>query len=178
MLRVSGAGKGVPESEAVMFFLVRCVFWLTIVYMTIFSPDQQPEIQPRQTAAVTVPAPAKADMDASTEAMSRGLRNWATGAIEHFWTKAAGSCASAPAQCAGVAERLTDFAKQHPFKDADGTATPAKAVPVSAMALRPSFPADVPLPPLRPTQIRLLERTAAPRAFLLRPTLIDWQLRG
>lgn len=160
-----------------MFFLVRCVFWLTIVYMTIFSPDQQPETLPRQAAAITVPAPAKADTDASTEAMSRGLRDWATGAIGHFWTKAAGSCASAPTECVGIAERLTDFAKQHPFKDADQP-TPAKAAPSSAVGLRPSFPADVPLPPLRPTQIRLLESTFAPHALLLRPTLIDWQLRS
>ncbi len=161
-----------------MFFLVRCVFWLTIVYMTIFSPDQQSERLPQHTAAVTVPAPSKVASDAATDAMSQGLRNWATGAITHLWTKAAGSCASAPTECVGIAERLTDFAKQHPFKDADGTEIPAKAAPQSAIGLRPSFPADVPLPPLRPTQIRLLERNFAPHALLLRPTLVDWQLRS
>lgn len=161
-----------------MFFLVRCVFWLTIVYMTIFSPDQQPESLPQHTAAVTVPAPSKVASDAATDAMSQGLRNWATGAITHLWSKAAGSCVSAPAECASVAARLTDFAKQHPFKDADGSDIPAKPVSQSTIGLRPSFPADVPLPPLRPTQIRLLVPSSAPHALLLRPTLIDWQLRS
>lgn len=161
-----------------MFFLVRCVFWLTIVYMTIFSPDQQPESSPQHTAAITVPAPSKVASDAATDAMSQGLRNWATGAITHLWTKAAGSCASAPAECAGVAARLADFAKLHPFKDADGADFPAKAASPSTVGLRPSFPADVPLPPLRPTQIRLLESGSTPHALLLRPTLIDWQLRS
>lgn len=159
-----------------MFFLVRCAFWLTIVFVTIFSTDQKPETLPQQTAGVTVAAPAKPEDMVVAQALSRSVRDWATGAIEHFWSKAAGSCAAAPSECIGVAERLTEFAKQHPFKEPESAEPAGGLAAEPTAALRPSFPTDVPLPPLRP-QIRLLERPRAPRA-LLRPSFTDWSLRG
>ena len=37
-----------------MFFLIRCVFWLTVVYSTIFSPDSREESAIHQGARCLV----------------------------------------------------------------------------------------------------------------------------
>lgn len=146
-----------------MFFLIRCVFWLTVVFSTIFSSDQnKPMTAPEAERPAQASQLAHSD-SAAADALSARLQAWTTAALQHFWAKTGGGCIDRPAECAALAARLTDFAKQHPFKDqrpfkeqlaAEGRETvPGEA---RSQAAEPAKP--IPLPPPRPPHLR---RTAA-----------------
>jgi|SRR5579862_5758706 len=122
-----------------MFFLIRCVFWLTIVYTTIFSPDSpKPESRPQQ-AAQKLPSAAQAGELAQA---------WFSSAVAVVEDEAARHCAKTPAECIAIAKRLSDIAAdRHILR-----ATPALA--------RFSAPlVNVPLPPRRPRTLTS-EKTA------------------
>lgn len=90
--------------------------------------------------------------------MSLELQAWATGALQHIWSKATGGCAGTPTECTGIAARLADFARQHPFDAqvkssnwAEAARAPAEVSKASEVA---APKADVPLPPMRPRNLR------------------------
>ena len=148
-----------------MFFLIRCVFWLTVVYSTIFNSDRGPTAPSyraevtRQMVAVKIP-PAAED---SAAHLSQVAQNWVTATIERLWSKAGGGCAGTPAACVALAARLSDFARRHSLDDRPAR-DEAQAEPISfqnAQAHSPSAPvAEVPLPPLRPRHMGLQEKPA------------------
>ncbi len=144
-----------------MFFLIRCVFWLTVVFSTIFNTDQRPVVPARQVEKVRLTEtarPGRPAEAAAPEALGRMAQNWVATAIERLWNKSSGSCAGSPADCAALAARLSDFARHQGFDD-PAAANAARAGPASAMAAQKSLPspAGVPLPPLRPQHAHLLQ---------------------
>ncbi|MGB9188964.1 MAG: hypothetical protein ACLQLT_13435 [Methylovirgula sp.] len=154
-----------------MFFLIRCVFWLTVVFSTIFNTDHGPMAparqveSPRQAQAMRQDRPAEGP---SAESMGQTAQAWVSATIQRFWNKATGGCAEAPAQCVAIAARLSDFARHHPF-NAQATAekwaqaAPAPVETTKILAARAPL-ADVPLPPLRPQHLRLPDKPVAARS--------------
>jgi hypothetical protein len=157
-----------------MFFLIRCAFWLTVVFATIFSPDQGPATAPRPVeTARQANIAGKPEASGSTEAISQAVQGWTTAALQHFWSKATSGCASAPGECAALAERLSDFARQHPFKAQARTepalpVAPAPAEPARAQAAE-AAPSHVPLPPVRPQHLGVRTPITPAHELLGRP---------
>jgi hypothetical protein len=144
-----------------MFFLIRCVFWLTVVFSTIFNADQN------RATAVRQPEPARqaqelrqgraGDDGGSATDLSHRLQAFVSAELQRFWVKTTRGCAETPTECADLAARLSDFARQHPFSE---QAKPERGVQMAAMPVAAAMPsgragavADVPLPPLRPQHI-------------------------
>jgi hypothetical protein len=124
-----------------MFFLVRCVFWLWVVFSTIFAQPSSEHATPRAPQS-TPPAAALQPIDSSAQA-------W----LERAATRVADRCESAPATCLAVAAQLSKLA---------GSTLPASAWSSAQVTqIAPSVPhlADVPLPPRRPQSFA---RTARP----------------
>ena len=148
-----------------MFFLIRCVFWLTVVYSTIFNSGRGPtaasyraEVTRQMVAAKTPPA-----AEDTAAHLSQVAQNWVTATIERLWSKAGGGCAGTPTECVALAARLSDFARRHSLDDRSAR-DEAQAEPVSfrnAQAYSPLAPvAEVPLPPPRPRHMGLREKPA------------------
>lgn len=135
-----------------MFFLIRCVFWLTIVFTTILNsgPASQTQVGPRSAHHVEVALRDRSRTRAvSPRRVERRWQAWAFAAIKHAWRRATTGCSGAPADCTNVAERLSQFARRHPFHD--------RQVRTYAEAEL------VPLPPLRPQHRRPRRRLARTR---------------
>lgn len=144
-----------------MFFLIRCVFWLTVVFTTIFS-NQNPAAPHRQGEAAQQ-AQLVQTHDDSADKISQGVQNWVTAELEEIWNKATGSCSQAPADCAALAKRLSDFARLHapvePSYEKEAMALPVRdRTPQRAVTQASPATVQVPLPPLRPQHIRLSAR--------------------
>ncbi|MGA3302806.1 MAG: hypothetical protein ABSC72_05900 [Methylovirgula sp.] len=137
-----------------MFFLIRCVFWLSVVFCTIFSPNNPTAPSPRaeNSASQTQALRQEPHSDAvEADTLSRFARAWVSAALEKVWTKATGGACGTAADCAALAGRLEEFAKQHPFAEAKLAAALQMApVETSARETASAVPADVPLPPARP----------------------------
>src|ERR1700733_7903756 len=107
-----------------MFFLIRCVFWLTVVYSTIFYPDSRAPAAPYQAQAQAVPQPAP---------QVGGLRqSWIGAAVSFFEREAKAQCAK------------TDC--RRPSGSAAGELAAVRPTPQTSMEAQ----ANVPLPPRRP----------------------------
>ena len=110
-----------------MFFPIRCMFWLTIVFTTIFSQDQAA----RRTAA----------LEASQT--TSGIIAAILGDAERLFV---GHCTRQPAECLSIASKLTEM--QAP----PASEPTAKLPPSENFAM-----SDVPLPPPRPALPRIDE---------------------
>lgn len=149
-----------------MFFLIRCVFWLTVVFSTIFNPDQGPMVRSHRIEAMRQEEAREASPVAgdSAERLGQLAQNWVTATLERFWSKAKGGCAGTPAECVALAARLSDFAQHHSFDDRsvrDARQPAPISFPSALTSLPPSEArAQVPLPPLRPQRVRLPEKPA------------------
>lgn len=116
-----------------MFFLIRCVFWLTVVFTTIFSQD--PSKPPSQAQPAAQPAPPAAQVGALAQA-------WFSSAVSIAADQAVRRCEKAPADCVVMAKRLPDMvASQRLARSAAQTEQASPSAPIFA---------DVPLPPRRP----------------------------
>lgn len=114
-----------------MFFLIRCVFWLWVVFSTIFA-------QPSSEHA----APHASQSAAQVTAVARPIGSTAQAWLERAATSVADRCASAPATCFAMAAQLSRLAS---------SSIPVAAAPrASQIALDSPHPAAVPLPPRRP----------------------------
>jgi hypothetical protein len=121
-----------------MFFLIRCVFWLWVVFSTIFA-------QPSGEHATPQSAPSSAALQPNTSS----AQAW----LERAATRVAARCGSAPATCLAVAAQLSKLA---------GSSVPGSAWPsaqVTQIVPDVSHVANVPLPPRRPQNFA---RTARP----------------
>jgi hypothetical protein len=145
-----------------MFFLIRCVFWLSVVFCTIFSPNnpaaQSPQAQ--NNASQTQALRQESHSDAvEADTLSRFARAWVSAALEKVWTKATGGTCGTAADCAALAGRLEEFAKQHPFAEAKLAAAVQPApIETSLRETTSGVQADVPLPPVRPHHFRRPDR--------------------
>jgi hypothetical protein len=137
--RQQGSAVRQLETGQIMFFPIRCVFWLTIVFTAIFSQDQAE----RQTPPVT----------RITQAL-QGIVAKALGQVE---TRVAEHCTSQPAECLGVAVKLSAIAKPDiakPENDRLEIAKPEitkREVTKEPQAVATTAPAPIPLPPPRPS---------------------------
>lgn len=151
--RYDRAGSGL------MFFLIRCAFWLAVVFNAIFTTDQGPVAPSRQPAAVhqALVQPEQPVMKAAAETRAVASHSWLDAILDHWRSKAVNNCAMKPEDCAGIAARLADFARQHPFDPQARSSNWAEAVPSTpeaATTSKASAPrADVPLPPARPRHL-------------------------
>lgn len=107
-----------------MFFLIRCVFWLTVVYSTIFSPDSRAPAAPYQAQAQAVP---------KLEPQIGGVgQSWIGAAVSFFEREAIAQCAK------------TDCLRP------SGSAAEQLAAVRPAQQTSIETQANVPLPPRRP----------------------------
>lgn len=139
-----------------MFFLIRCVFWLTVVFSTIFSSDHG-AVAPHQALAPAQQTQAAQQQSVpgtlSADVMSQFARAWVSAALQKVWSRATGSCATAPAECAALAGRLEEFAREHPYEQQaklEHKSDKATVDDASGHDSVSAVPADVPLPPPRP----------------------------
>lgn len=137
-----------------MFFLIRCVFWLSVVFCTIFGPNNPTASVPsaQNNASQTQALRQEPHSDAAeADTLSRFARAWVSAALEKVWTKATGGTCETATDCAALAGRLEDFAKQHPFAEAKlAAAVQTAPMRTSARETASAVFADVPLPPARP----------------------------
>ncbi len=143
MLVLWGAKGSELNSDArrVMFFLIRCVFWLSVVFCTIFSPNNPATQSPRaqDSASQTQALRQEPHSDAvEADTLSRFARAWVSAALEKVWTKATGGACGTAADCAALAGRLEEFAKQHPFAEAK-LAAALQPAPVETSVRRDRF---------------------------------------
>lgn len=130
-----------------MFFLIRCVFWLWVVFSTIFS----------QT---TPDSPASRAPEASRRAIAaQPLGQTAQAWLGTAANQVASRCAAAPATCLAIASRLSQLATSQERATTD---LPRLATPHDAA---------VPLPPRRPSLRALkdgsrLDKTARREYFM------------
>jgi hypothetical protein len=127
-----------------MFFLIRCVFWLWVVFSTIFA---QPSSEHATSHAPQHVPPATA---MASQPVGAGAQAW----LERAATSVADRCATAPTTCLAVAAQLSRLAANIP------AAVPAR-VEVPRMAPEIAHRVNVPLPPRRPQSF----------AGMARPTL-------
>jgi hypothetical protein len=139
-----------------MFFLVRCVFWLWVVFSTIFAQTTADGRAPRHAPA--------AQPIAVAEPVVHAARSWLSAAA----ARVANECAAKPAACLAVAAQFSKLA-------ADRAAAPVSPAP--AFALRPTLtdvPAsNVPLPPRRPSFSFPLRMNSALEKAARREYLMD-----
>jgi len=124
-----------------MFFLVRCVFWLWVVFSTIFAQPSGEHATPR--------APQSAASATALQPVASSAQAW----LERAATRVAARCESDPATCLAVAAQLSKLA---------GSSVPASSWSSAQVTqIAPDVPriADVPLPPRRPQSFA---RTARP----------------
>ncbi len=137
-----------------MFFLIRCVFWLSVVFCTIFSPNNPATQSSRAQASASQTQALRQDSHSDAveaDTLSRFARVWVSAALEKVWTKATGGTCGTAADCAAMAGRLEEFAKQHPFAEAKlAAAVQTAPVEPSARETATAVSANVPLPPVRP----------------------------
>jgi hypothetical protein len=137
-----------------MFFLIRCAFWLTIVFSTIFSPDHGSVAPQRAVApAQQTQAAQQAPRALSADVMSRFARAWMSATLQKVWVRATGGCAVTAPNCAALAGRLEAFARKHPYEQL--AKLERKKLPDDGLS---AVPADVPLPPPRPQHFHSQER--------------------
>jgi len=137
-----------------MFFLIRCVFWLWVVFSTIFAqPSANGTAPHRPDAARPV---------AVSEPVGEIAQAWLGAAA----TRVADHCAAAPSACLAVATQLSRLAIRREL------AAPGEPGLEAAPHLKPvpRF-AAVPLPPRRPetfarTVRPALEKTARPEYLM------------
>jgi hypothetical protein len=138
-----------------MFFLIRCVFWLWVVFSTIFSqtttdgPALRRPQPPRPVAAI--------------QPFTRTAQTW----LEAAASRVADRCAASPRTCLAVAAQLSKLAADHEVAGAaPANRVIAKSKPVASRLT------DIPLPPRRPSFIaapkdaRTLEKTARREYFM------------
>lgn len=117
-----------------MFFLIRCVFWLWVVFSTIFA-------QSAADGGATQGAPAP-KQSAAAQPVVHVAQAWLAAAA----ARVADKCAAAPETCLSVAAQFSKLAANRE------AAVPANAEP--AMSLRPTLSdihfENTPLPPRRP----------------------------
>ncbi len=95
-----------------MFFPIRCIFWLTIVFTAIFSQDQA-----RRTASVME--------------MSEAAQSVVAKILGHAEARITEHCTRQPAECLRMAERLSDFARAPAASEPEvSPATPNSATPL------------------------------------------------
>jgi len=144
-----------------MFFLIRCVFWLTIVFSTIFSSDHG-TVAPQRAIAPAPQTQAAQQPDAlSANVMSQFARAWMSAALQKAWTRATGGCAGTASKCTALAGRLEEFAREHPYEQQAKLERRSVEVPVGDASSRDGVsagPANVPLPPPRPQHFRGQDR--------------------
>jgi hypothetical protein len=124
-----------------MFFLVRCVFWLWVVFSTIFAQPSSEHTTPR--------APQSAPSATALQPVATSAQAW----LERAATRVADRCESAPAACLAVAAQLSKLA---------GSNVPASSwsnARITQIAPDVSRVVNVPLPPRRPQSFA---RTARP----------------
>jgi hypothetical protein len=154
---VSATGSG-RANETSMFFLIRCVFWLWVVFSTIFAQDSTHGTSARRP----MPPP---QASAAAQSLAPVAASWLRGAA----AQVADRCAAAPATCLAVASQLSRLAAHREHAPAP-TALPAAAFVAPVQVAQR---ADVPLPPRRPNFTALgdslqpkLEKTIR-RAYLM-----------
>jgi hypothetical protein len=138
-----------------MFFLVRCVFWLWVVFSTIFAQTTAdggaPRHAPEQPSAVAGP-------------VVHAAQSWLSAAA----ARVASECAAKPAACLAVAAQFSKLA-------ADRGAAPVSPDP--RFALRPTLTdvpgSNVPLPPRRPNFSFPLRMNSALEKAARREYLMD-----
>ncbi|MEJ0052644.1 MAG: hypothetical protein WDN02_15830 [Methylovirgula sp.] len=124
-----------------MFFLIRCVFWLWVVFSTIFAQPSGEHGTPHASSS--------APQAVALQPIASNAQAW----LERAATRVADRCGSAPATCLAVAAQLSKLA---------GSGIPASAWPSAQVTqITPEVPRnpDVPLPPRRPQNFA---RTARP----------------
>jgi hypothetical protein len=87
-----------------MFFPIRCIFWLAIVYSAIFSQDQA-----RRTAMVVE--------------MSQAAQSVIAKVLGHAQTRLAEHCAHQPSECLSLAEKITTLGRDAARGEAFAVAT-------------------------------------------------------
>jgi len=117
-----------------MFFLIRCVFWLTVVYSTIFSQDPVRQEPVAQEHSQTQAAP--------RDKIGELAQTWISAALSLVERKAIDRCATTPADCLARTAILSPGRRLL-------AGTPTQQGPVQAQAV-PQPAAQVPLPPPRP----------------------------
>jgi len=137
---------------APMFFLLRCVFWLTVVFTTIFQQDslrQKPmrsdiaaHAQPIERAAA---APSAVELQPPAPNANEAAQAWLKSAIARIGSDLAGRCLEAPGECIASLS-------QAPKPQVPTMAKPSPEGRVAAQKIASLTPAgpDIPLPPHRP----------------------------
>ena len=137
-----------------MFFLIRCVFWLSVVFCTIFGPNNPTASSPQAQNSASQTQALRQDQHSdavAADTISRFARAWVSAALEKVWGKATGGNCGTAADCAALAGRLEEFAKQHPFAEAKlASAVQRAPVETSTRESATAVAAHVPLPPARP----------------------------
>jgi hypothetical protein len=130
-----------------MFFLVRCVFWLWVVFSTIFAQPSAEHAAPR--------APQSAPSATALQPIASSAQAW----LERAATRVADRCENAPATCLAVAAQLS--------KLAGGNVSAPSWSNAQVTQIAPGIPrvVNVPLPPRRPQSFArtvrpTLEKTA------------------
>ncbi len=126
--------------ETKMFFLIRCVFWLWVVFSTIFA-------QPSSEHA-TYASPHARPAAAASQPIGSGAQAW----LERAATSVADRCATAPATCLAMAAQLSRLAASN--------IPVAKPSSAEVTLAAPDIPhrVDVPLPPRRPRSFARMAR--------------------
>ncbi len=163
-----------------MFFLIRCVFWLTVVFSNIFNMELTPLTPPQQAepgrraemrrpveTARRMEKVSRAGAGAAPQGIGEMAQAWVMSAVMHVWSKSSSRCGATREDCVALAARLSDFARNHSFDETAATNAPSMNAPwvvltasrAAAVPARlvPSIPAktDIPLPPLRPQRAHL-----------------------
>jgi hypothetical protein len=138
-----------------MFFLIRCVFWLWVVFSTIFAQPTANGTAPHRPDAVRPTA--------ASEPVGEIAQAWLGAAA----TRVADHCAAAPSACLAIASQLSKLAIRHELAAPGEPGLEAAPPHFKPM---PHF-AAVPLPPRRPqtfarTARPALEKTA-PHEYLM-----------
>jgi len=139
-----------------MFFLLRCVFWLTVLFTAIFSQDPPRQRAQRQEQAIERPqAPWR---------IGELAQSWLNSVVSVVGSKVAGHCGNVPSDCVALAKELSDIAVSRRSASKE-----VPAEPIAAQAVPQVF-AHVPLPPRRP-RISVTAETATTEQSGLEKTL-------
>lgn len=122
-----------------MFFLIRCVFWLTVVFMHIFP----------QTPVRQEPAGREQAMQGPVASLRLGAstQTWLSSLTTFAERKAAPQCSNAPADCIALAAALSNVATGQRV-NSPASLSPSIQAPAQAVT---RVAAQVPLPPRRPS---------------------------
>ncbi len=137
-------------SETNMFFLIRCVFWLWVVFSTIFAQPSADDGVTRRPDPGRQPA-------ATAQPVAHLVEAWLGAAT----ARVADRCMASPAACMAVAQQLSKLAASREAPPARSTVAKGGQLPSLA-----AHQVDVPLPPRRPVSFAkmavrpTLEKTA------------------